>query len=387
MVQVLPGQPSLAELLGSGLSQGLQTGLQQKLELAKALQLEQQKQLLKSQQQQQLLSQLGLLKNKTKMPADDGSYIPSQIDSQQSPYDQFMPKNVLETSGETQTQPLSREYSLEATTVNNLPYSEQQILGASVLGASDIAKFMMNANENVTKERQFQEKMAQQRTLAKDKRAFESNKPFFEEINKKRSTLPVREAAQKRILDAIWAPNLRTKRNAAAEYLSTKGFPAEFLKTASANELDSAVKNNYVEDLKSLPGGARLNQYIERTLKSALESPLKTPENNMIIYETDQFKNDVEKKQIEITDKLLDEYEAKGIEPPANFSRKIDKELQPYIADRQKELTSRIRSIKEGEINKPVDKDSMLMIDPAGNTRKVPKKQAIEAQKSGYRLI
>jgi len=60
MVQTIPREPSLAELIGSGMSQGLQTGMQGKMQLFQALQMEKQKQQLKQERMQKILSGLGL---------------------------------------------------------------------------------------------------------------------------------------------------------------------------------------------------------------------------------------------------------------------------------------------------------------------------------------
>lgn len=80
MVQTIPREPSLAELIGSGISQGLQTGMQGKMQLHQALQLEKQKQQLKQEGLQKVLGGLGF-----SQPIDQGqepSQAPQEMQSQ-----------------------------------------------------------------------------------------------------------------------------------------------------------------------------------------------------------------------------------------------------------------------------------------------------------------
>jgi len=67
MVQILPQEPSLGQLLGTGISTGIQTGIKEKMDLRKQLELEKQKQKLKQEQ----LGELGdiLFRKKTPPPS------------------------------------------------------------------------------------------------------------------------------------------------------------------------------------------------------------------------------------------------------------------------------------------------------------------------------
>jgi len=190
----------------------------------------------------------------------------------------------------------------------------------------------------------------EKRTMAMEKRAYESNKPFLDEISKLRESVPQREVNLLRMGEVLGSKDMRTLRNFSAEYLGNKGYPSEFLLSSSANELKSIVKDEFVKELKNLPGGSRLNQFIERNLLSALQSPLKSPENNQMITEAQKFKFDIDKKKIEITDRLLNQYEAAGREPPANLSRLVDEGLKDYTQEKLIDLTQTFKDIKEGKI-------------------------------------
>jgi len=242
-----------------------------------------------------------------------------------------------------------------------------------------------------------QQKMEQQRELAQEKRAYQSNEPFFKEVDTLRNSIPNQEVNLLRIGNVLNSKDLGSLRNLASEVFSNK-IPPEYIATASANELKSAVKDAFVADLKSLPSGSRLNQFIEKNLLSALESPLKSPENNQIILEAQKFDLEKNKKKVEITDRLLDAYAKAGREPPARIAREVDRQLKPFVDQQIKDLTKKIMDIKEGNISsfgsqamdiakeritgRRPEAGNIWMLSPTGDIKQVPKnlvKQAIEA--------
>lgn len=248
-----------------------------------------------------------------------------------------------------------------------------------------------------------QDQMGERRSLASEKRAYESNKPFMEDVRKIRRSIHSREMNQMRMQEVLGSDNLSSIRNFSADYLGNKGFSSEYLSSASANELKSVVKDEFVRDLQMLPGGTKLNQLIERNLITALQSPLKTPENNQMITEAQRFKLDLDKKQVEVTDSLLDVYERAGREPPANLEREVDKRMKKYTQEKQKDLTQIFKDIKGGKIksrgfqameiakqrvaNQRPAAGSIWMLSPEGEVKQVPRSMVKQAQDAGGRLI
>jgi len=248
-----------------------------------------------------------------------------------------------------------------------------------------------------------QQKVGEARTVASEKRSFESNKPVMEDLRKIRTSLPKREVNLMRIGEVLGSKDLRTVRNFAADYLGTKGFSAEFLSSKSANELNSVVKDEFVRDMQNLPGGTRLNQFIERNLKSALQSPLKSPENNQMITEAHRFLYDVDKNKLAIADKLLDSYEKMGIEPPRSFERDLEKLSKDYTQQRMKELTQTFKDIGEGKVKslgaqgieiakeriqgRPPERGNIYILSPNKEIKQVPLRELKKWQDLGGTLI
>lgn len=243
-----------------------------------------------------------------------------------------------------------------------------------------------------------QQKFQEKRDLAKEERAFKENKPFYEQVDKLRETIPNKETALMRIRDAMSKGDLRSLRNFIADH-----YDNEYFRTASLNDLNSAVKEFFLADMQSLPAGTRLNQFIERNLMGALESGGRTPESNQKIAEYQQFTIDVGNKQIEIADKIRETYERAGREPPAGIQREVYKQLRPYIQERQKELTQTYRDINEGKIkskgtlaladaknkikNVPAGQGNVWMLSPNGEVKQVPRNRIKDAQQAGGKII
>lgn len=241
-------------------------------------------------------------------------------------------------------------------------------------------------------------KMGQIETLAKDARAFEENKPFLAKIDAIKDSLPTREANSVMMNSALSSGDTNTIRNFAADYLGKKGFATEWLSSANANDLKSAVKTQFVSDLKSMPSGARLNQLIESNLLGALESPLKTPESNQTVKSFTDFQDDVDKEKVRIVSDLKAEYAAKGKELPMYASNIVDTKLRPYIDNRLKQLDKEVSDIKKGVVkNIQAAKEQIKgkfpatghvwMLIPTGEIKEIPKNMINQATEAGGKLI
>jgi len=201
---------------------------------------------------------------------------------------------------------------------------------------------------------------------------------------------------------AIGAEDLNTVRNFAASYLGNKGYDANWIRSSSANDLEAAVKQEFIAATQELPGGTRLNQYVERLFKESLQSPLKSPENNIRITEMQRFLLGIDKEKLRITDRIVGQYEKAGREPPATLAAMVDKELGPYTQDKLKGLNQTYKDIESGKVkassvlNMEVAKervegkptiDGHVWMEKNGSPKQVPIKDTAKWQKKGARLI
>jgi hypothetical protein len=241
-------------------------------------------------------------------------------------------------------------------------------------------------------------KMGQVETLAKEARAYDENKPFLTKIEAIKDSLPTREANSIMMNSALSSGDTNTIRNFAADYLGKKGLSTEWLSSANANDLKSAVKTQFVSDLKSLPTGARLNQLIESNLMGALESPLKTPESNQTVKAFTDFQDDVDKEKVNIVSRLKEEYASKGKELPMYASNIVDTKLRPYVDKRLKQLDKEVSDIKKGVVKniqaakeqikgKFPSSGNVWMLIPTGEIKEIPKNMVNQATEAGGTLI
>jgi len=287
-----------------------------------------------------------------------------------------------------------------------IQHKKQQAAALEAEGYHPQAQMMMQEAQHqetfLQQERLQDKKLNEKVSSEKDKRAFEENKPYYERINRVRTELPQKEATLLGIRDALInsGGNIDRLRN----YISTFFSPEQqdYINTSSAQQLSSFVKDFFVGELREIPG-MRLNQMIESNLKSALQSPGKTEESNQVITEFQQFKNDILKKEIEISDRIKNQYLKAGREPPRNFQEQVANQLKPYTQEKQKELIQTYQDIKQGKfksaqmLNMPLAKEDIkdnpakpgftYVISPKGSPVQVPNNEVPNALKSGGVLV
>jgi len=234
-----------------------------------------------------------------------------------------------------------------------IQYKKRQAAALEGEGYHPQAQMMMqeaHQQESLLQQERLQsQKLGEKVTAEKEKRAFEENKPYYENLSKKRQELPTQQATLLSIRDNLIASG--GKIDKIRNFLATFA-PADaqdFIKTASAQQLGSFVKDFFVADLKGMPGGSRLNQLIEKNLLSALQSPGKTEESNQKITEFQQYKQDVIEKELEIYDKMRGQYLKAGKEPPRGLQEMVHNQLKPYVMDKQKDLIQTYKDIDDGK--------------------------------------
>jgi hypothetical protein len=242
-------------------------------------------------------------------------------------------------------------------------------------------------------------KLSQKISMEKEKRAFETNKPYLEEINKSADQIPIKQRAINTMRDSIGQMTRGTK----VQDLLTAILPdsvQEFVRSTPGANLLGASKEFYVNVFKELPQGTRLNQYIEKIVFQALETVGKSKESNAVLIESQQYDIDLQKKRNEIAQNLRKKYLQEGKELPVDFQDKVREMVQPYAIKRADELQNTFQNIKRKKYNfekmRPIERKTTLpkvregytlMKAPNGNYAEVPNNMVDKALKSGGKRV
>lgn len=232
-------------------------------------------------------------------------------------------------------------------------YRKRQAAALESEGYHPQAQMMMQEahqqEQFLQQERLQDKKLTEKVSSESDKRSFEENKPYYENMSKRRAELPQQQATLLSIRDALIQSD--GKIGNIRNFISTYAPPdaQDYIKTANAQQLASFVKDFFVADLKGMPGGSKLNQIIEKKLLEALQAPGKTEESNQKITEFQQYKQDVLEKELELYDKIKGQYLKAGREPPRDFQQKIHEQLKPYVMEKQRELIQTYRDVDNGK--------------------------------------
>jgi len=188
------------------------------------------------------------------------------------------------------------------------------------------------------------QKYRQKEEFEMSKRAYEENKPFVADMEKARDSIAQEEVNINRINEALDSGNVRTWQNFLADY-----FDNEYLRTAEGSDLLSATKEAFITDMQQMPTGTRLNQYLEKNMREALQTVGKNEKSNRKITAYQQFKNDLKKEKLQVYDKIRNEFVSRGLEPPRNFKALVDEQVKGYTNARQKALTQEFKDIDSGK--------------------------------------
>lgn len=148
--------------------------------------------------------------------------------------------------------------------------------------------------------------------------------------------------------------------------------------------LNTAGKEFFMADIERVTG--RPNMFLEKILSNALPQVGKSNEANQTIVEFYKNALDLQEEKQKIADNLEDFYREKIGYVPGNIGRLVDGQLKPYAKQKEKELVDIFKTGKEkyGTSEQKVS-DTIILIDPAGNRRRVSKKDTKAALKAGYK--
>lgn len=355
MVQILERPPSFGEILGKGLGGGIGQGISRSADFASQMQMEKSK----TEQRQKMIE---ALRGKQSAPQED-----------------------------------IREKFLEA-----LPQIEQHI--GRDLTPDDLDKLWSFANKGNQSSQEQQgdpyemaenfsiagepelARIATQRAKSKEKiraeqssRHFEIAKKTLQNVAQKAEILPQKEMALGELENAITENNLGFFSGDNLAELTG----IEALRSPEGAAFKTASKEFFIGNLGRV-GAKGLNQWLERQINDMSPKIGRSTEANLVVTEMLKADIDVEKKQVELTNRIAEEMEQKYGHVRRDLSEQVMKELQPYAVEKQKELKEKVQSIRDRFT--PMNENGHLMKDPAGNLRRVSKKDFKAATQAGYKV-
>lgn len=202
-------------------------------------------------------------------------------------------------------------------------------------------------------------------------RSFDLNKPYLEKISNISRGLSKEKLALQQMKGAMDAGDFNSFKNVIGEMTGL-----EFLKTASAQVVNSASKQFLMSSLEDITG--RPNAFIEKEITKALISPLYKEEANQLIYEGLEGLHELKKREVEIAQDLQEKYTAKGGEVPRNFQKLVRKQLQKEALEFEKRYEKRVKDLLSSK------KGQVSIISPDGQKGFIPKSELEDALDQGY---
>lgn len=232
-----------------------------------------------------------------------------------------------------------------------------------------------------------QQKLAAKEQTEIGKEGRQRAEKFNEKISTYRDALPDLETSLIRIQDALSSKDLKSVQNFLADR-----FNNDYLRTSSSAALNSAVKEFLLADLGRIKGG-RPNQFLEQQLSQSYAKAGYDPKANDKIFSAMESGVDIKRKEIEIADRIREQYDSKGKPLPSNFENLVYKELRPYVLNKEKELTKEYKSINQGkgryssEFKSNAPQGKAPMIGPNGERVFIPEDQIEQALEEGYKRV
>lgn len=216
--------------------------------------------------------------------------------------------------------------------------------------------------------------------------------PYITEMQKVSRTLPQKEILLNTMNDAISKGGSFTW-DYIAEHTNLPMF-----KTAAGSQLDIARKEFFLNDLERIKGG-RINQFLEKTLRSAYADFGKKPKANAVILAVQEATSGLLKKESELVNEVSDKLEARH-----GF---IHRSLEPIVTSEMTQIGAKVEQSLMDEIdkiNKMDDKalsaylkqkthkksitpeGKVTVISPEGKSYSLPADKAQEAVKAGWKI-
>jgi hypothetical protein len=408
-VTILPRQPSLGDIIGQNLGQGFSSGigsglnamLQEAIESRKA-----------TRENKELSDIFAPLYAKLNPPASD-----APTSSMQPPSQQIAPQLAGMVPGHEQQPliptPMGMRPPLPGTFEQQQPSQAQgiqqqqapaqpQLSQAEIIAkAANDPTIMMQLWRRFPKVAQgikeiHEGNLKEQAIISKAKtaqegREFELVKPYIQGVNEQVAQSPLKRSALKTSEQAFATGELGAF---SKDYLADL-FGIEALRSGTGAQALVAGKEFFLGNLSRVKAKG-VNQWLEKQIKEMQPLIGRSMEANLISTAALEVDLDIGDKISETMNKIIDE---KGI--TRKLPQEVSKELDKYATERQNELMKTVREIKKDpekyaqkinskytdeESNQSIQKNEIMMRDPSGNLRAIPKDQVNQAKKVGYRL-
>lgn len=390
MVQILDQGLSPGEAIGGGIGQGISSGLQllmqEKLskmqQRKKAAALEEVgipgglaaldpailKEFAKSKAQEQAIQ--SLFGAPAPLPTSKAALQPSLDLQEGGVMDES--KAALQPSVTEEAAPEIDRVPPGAARLKEMNDAELQIL-QGFPAFKDIAKSELDMREKTRD-------VGEKREAARAKREFERAKPVLARADERAESIALKETSLNLMENAIEEGNIG--------FLSPDNLAEitgiEALRTGKGAQFVSAGKEFFLGSLKR--AGARPNQWIEQQIQKMLPKIGRTRLANLTVVEALKSEMAIDRKGQELLSEFSDADEEKYGYIRGNIGQRVSKELKTFANEEQKTLKEKLEGLESAHSNRKSNATGVLMLDPAGKLRRVPKENIKEAQEAGYKL-
>lgn len=199
-----------------------------------------------------------------------------------------------------------------------------------------------------------------------NQRSFELNKKYLNKLAEISADLPKESVAITQMREAMDSGDLNSWRNKLADITGQ-----EWLKTASAQELNTATKQYVMSSLSSMTG--RPNQTIERMLALASVSPQYQDEANEVIWEGIKGLHDLKKEEVKLSNSISNQFYSKGKELPRNFQNiiatQMKKKAEKFENDYERKVKSLLGNMEIPEGTEAANDEGKVLVFKGGKWR------------------
>lgn len=224
-----------------------------------------------------------------------------------------------------------------------------------------------------------QAKISDKRSARKEQQHYDIAKKALGESADKAYNLAQKETTLQSLEDALKTNDLGMfSRDNFAEMTGIEGF-----RSPEGALFKKEIKELFLGNVGEV-GSKGLNQWFEKQIFDMAPRIGRSTEANLVVMEAFRLDTDVEKKKIELTNRIAEQMEEQYGYVRRDLAEQVTNQLRPYAVEKQKESKAKIEAIKEKY--QPVNKEGHLMYDPAGNLRRVSKGDYKNALKNNYRV-
>lgn len=291
-------------------------------------------------------------------------------------------KTNKQPPGGVTAQPIPKEVS----------FAMGQIVSQNPNSNADDLKIMMDeqgippiySNSFVENRRRQDERLAASKDKLKEMGQRRAEKTL-NEADKIGKELPVAESSIRAMEDAVlngdqsyWSPDN------IAEVTGV-----ELFRTAKGGQFKTAAKTFFISDLKA--SGARPNQFIEKQFVDALAKVGRSEYANQTVIESFKFSHDLKQNWVDTVRELEEKYYDELGYMPGNFSGIVEKTMEPYVKERQKQYERRLKDIavaeRKGEKLLPAGLSGKMIdiIGPDGNEYELDESE-VDQLPPGFRI-